>query len=566
MSKSLRIATIDEYKKALSRKDAILEQNIYTDALSEYLNLGGLPMDAVNLLSESYLGLPSMCNATSISVDSIGLNSHKILRKAIRQQLKNRFDPNRCDKYFMQLETHTAPQWLDVLIQDPHWRETMYELLEKYPSSSFLNFAILRIAEAGHEREIAKLRTASTYVKVYNLILEDALTELVVKDDSEFDQDIPKLVRVCCEREDTYLYAQTLLGRLYDEFGATPFTRLRRELESAARNRGNHVFVDFLHSHVSHAPIDLSRTIKSLMNSTNITPGDLISLKRFYSCENPPATMYLCDYDLIIKMLKSLYVPHDGLLLRADMVDDVTYLISYATTINDTKPKLQQKDDVFKVQLVLKDLYTCLSTKTEVGSITGAMKYIISAIRFPIGSMGVLLWIEYMAIQTAYFETYFRTKETPSLLLILDEISDRHQLQQAIVFDVIKRCIKHKTDTFAPEFQLALQRTWVDRMLYLVQLNYTLPVLKYFSGVGRELDDSLIVHFVKKVLRMASAPYTVTFVEHMVHIVEPLIENLTLIKDVQQLVVDFLEEALDGSEPMTEKLKQSMISIIRKCK
>lgn len=100
-------------------------------------------MDAVNLLSESYLGIPSMCNATSISVDSIGLNSHKILRKAIRQQLKNRFDPSRCDKYFMQLGEHTAPQWLDVLIQDPQWRETMYELLEKYPSSSFLNFAIL---------------------------------------------------------------------------------------------------------------------------------------------------------------------------------------------------------------------------------------------------------------------------------------------------------------------------------------------------------------------------------------------------------------------------------------
>jgi hypothetical protein len=36
-------------------------------------------------------------------------------------------------------------------------------------------------------------------------------------------------------------------------------------------------------------------------------------------------------------------------------------------------------------------------------------------------------------------------------------------------------------------------------MLYLVQLNYTLPVLKYFSGPGQELDNSLIVYFVKKV-------------------------------------------------------------------
>lgn len=43
---------------------------------------------------------------------------------------------------------------------------------------------------------------------------------------------------------------------------------------------------------------------------------------------------------------------------------------------------------------------------------------------------------------------------------------------------------------------------------------------------------------------MAEAPYTVTFVQHMVHIVEPLVENLTLIKDVQQLVVDFLGKIL----------------------
>lgn len=251
------------------------------------------------------------------------------------------------------------------------------------------------------------------------------------------------------------MYAQILLRRLYDEYGATPLTRLRRELEFAARSRGNHAFVDLLHSHVSHAPLELSRTIKSIMNSTHITPGDLITLKRFYSSENPPAVTYLCEYDLIVKMLRSLYVPHHGSLLRPDLVDDVTFVVAYATTMNDSRPRLEQKDDIYKVQLVLKELYNSLANKTEVGSITGAMKYIISAIRFPVGSMGVLLWIEYMAINTAYFETYFRTKETPALLLILDEIADRHQLQQPIVFDVIKKCIKHKTPIFAPEIQVS---------------------------------------------------------------------------------------------------------------
>lgn len=38
---------------------------------------------------------------------------------------------------------------------------------------------------------------------MYNLILEDALTELIVKDDSEFEQDIPNLV---VTRLRTYLF------------------------------------------------------------------------------------------------------------------------------------------------------------------------------------------------------------------------------------------------------------------------------------------------------------------------------------------------------------------------
>lgn len=99
-------------------------------------------MDAVNMLSESYIGIPSMCNATAVSVDSIGLNSDKILRKAIRQQLKDRFDPKKCDEYFTDNNT-MAPEWLQVLIKDAEWRQTMYELLEKYPNSQFLNFAVL---------------------------------------------------------------------------------------------------------------------------------------------------------------------------------------------------------------------------------------------------------------------------------------------------------------------------------------------------------------------------------------------------------------------------------------
>ncbi|KAI9469072.1 MAG: TH1 protein, partial [Benjaminiella poitrasii] len=145
-NQSLRIATIDEYRKTLSKPDAILEENIYTDALAEYMKLGGAPMDAVNLLSESYLGIPSMCNAIAQSVDSIGLDSDATMKRAIRKLLQERFDPQHHDESFMKYynnDDKKASEWLDVLLEDLEWRQTMYQLLEKYPNSAFINFVVL---------------------------------------------------------------------------------------------------------------------------------------------------------------------------------------------------------------------------------------------------------------------------------------------------------------------------------------------------------------------------------------------------------------------------------------
>ena len=77
------------------------------------------------------------------------------------------------------------------------------------------------------------------------------------------------------------MYVQILLRRLADEYGATPFTRLRRELELAAKKKGNMAIVDVIHTHISDAPVELSKTIKSIMNSSNITPGDLVAVSVF---------------------------------------------------------------------------------------------------------------------------------------------------------------------------------------------------------------------------------------------------------------------------------------------
>lgn len=43
------------------------------------------------------------------------------------------------------------------------------------------------MSETGYKQEVARLRTASTFVKVYDLIFEDILKEMVTKDDVDIE-------------------------------------------------------------------------------------------------------------------------------------------------------------------------------------------------------------------------------------------------------------------------------------------------------------------------------------------------------------------------------------------
>lgn len=43
------------------------------------------------------------------------------------------------------------------------------------------------MSETGYKQEVARLRTTSTFVKVYDLIFEDILKEMVTKDDVDIE-------------------------------------------------------------------------------------------------------------------------------------------------------------------------------------------------------------------------------------------------------------------------------------------------------------------------------------------------------------------------------------------
>ncbi|ORX60461.1 hypothetical protein DM01DRAFT_1404725 [Hesseltinella vesiculosa] len=549
---------LNDYKNALSQKDAILEHGIYTNVLADYLQQGGAPLDAVTLLAESYIGLPSMCNVLSSTTRSIGIDGDLVFRNAIKDKLKERFDPKRCDPLVKDMNSGDIPDWLLELIQDPYWRQTIYELLQEHPGSEFLNFVVLKISESGHKDEVAQLKTASTYLEVYTTILDAWVAKLVPLDDLEVDHQLPDFLRVCCEREETYFYAQVLLQKLLNNEGYQPFIRISKELEKTAMDRGHHAFVDVVKSYTSDAPTQVAGSIKAIRS--NPTPGDVMTLYKLYTGSNPPAVHHLCDFDFIKTIVHATFVPKAGVVLKQDINDKLLYLLAYATTRNDTKPTQEQQSDITRAHLTLKELWSRLK-EARGEDLTGAIQTILNAIKLPIGAFCVLQWIEYTSTQTPYFVTYFRSTEVPVLHLLLDEIACQHPLQRGFVFDVIKTCLLTPgDDSFVPEILMRLQKSWIDRLVYLVQLQYSLPVLQFMKQVERDVDDSLTVHFVQKVLRMAHGPYTLAFVEHMVDLLFPIKETLGLMTTVQLTVVQFLTEAqrqtnIDISAPLKEKIE-----------
>ncbi|KAI8137886.1 TH1 protein [Fennellomyces sp. T-0311] len=556
------------YALRLTQQDAILQPNIYKEAFKPFIANGGAPMDAVSALSESYVGYPSMIKTTANIATTMGIDVEAILRKTVKKQIMNKFNPKAIDEALMNTPTPTSLDWLDGLVHDTEWRHMIYELLDKYPRCEFLNFAIMRMAEGGYQHEVAQLRTGSSYVEVYNYILNDAFTKLMAKDDIEFEENLPAFLRVCSDQEHSYLYAQVLIHRLYQEFNDLSFLRLAKELEKTAIARGQHELVYIIKSCAVGMPQDLANALKAIRSSGQPTPGDIMTVYNIYTATEAPSVYFIRDYELIELMLKALYVPDAVPNMKPDLVDKLICLLAFATAYNESKPREDQEETLRRVCKTLRRLYQALQAQSG-AYFSGAMTEILESMSIPAASLGILLWIEYISTRTPYYETYYRSSEIPLPHLLLDEIASVHPLQQPMVLEVIKRCFLHPYQNFAPEILAALQKRWIERLVNLVELHYTLPVLKFIKSVVREIDYSLTVHFVTKVLELAEPPYSTEFVEHIVDTLVPIADTIVIVKGFEPILHEFIAKVHEPNavdQPLSEELQAKLAVLAAKQK
>ncbi|KAG0225082.1 Negative elongation factor C/D [Actinomortierella wolfii] len=523
--------------------DSILEPKIF-ETISSYIREGGQPLLLVNALSNSYVGMPEMCNLMSGWAREFDIDPVEVMQEVLKEQLMERFDPESVDRDFM--TGSGTPDWLIVMIQHPFWRQVIYELSEKHQKCALLNFAIQRISDAGHQGEIASVATASTFVNVFSGVLLDSLDKLRDEDDVGLMERLPDLVKVCCQNEHTYLYTQVLLFRLMKTERGLPLKRISKELESGVLEKFNKPpLVSILKMLLAGASASVASAISAILQSRVASPGDVMA----------------------------------GGMVKQDHKDKYLWLLAYAASVkedeenNNAPVDKSELDATYKALCALEDTISKRAAGTD---LTPILKNLLTAMETPVASMGLLYWIRFVIQETSYIETYFRSHEVLLPLLLLEEMAYKHPLQQVVVFDTLVEFFEAPLD-LNPEIMLTYRKSILDRMISLMQLNYVTPAMDYIRTRARKMDQSLVMHFVKRVLEMAQAPYSPKLVDGMAQIIQEIVDAVKK-TDLEPLVRAWVDEVavqpimidIDSPEPSgsasTPTSSSSTVNIIQDIK
>lgn len=81
--------------------DAVLDTHLCAKALTNFLNAGGSPEEARDILCGSYVGLPAAAEAVSAIATHLGMDANALMLEALRDFVLEKFNPTAMDLKMM---------------------------------------------------------------------------------------------------------------------------------------------------------------------------------------------------------------------------------------------------------------------------------------------------------------------------------------------------------------------------------------------------------------------------------------------------------------------------------
>ncbi|KAG6617862.1 putative negative elongation factor [Phytophthora cinnamomi] len=557
----------------LSKTDAIMEANVLAvinGFLRAHTESNG-PEILVEKLSSSYRGHAQMIGLVASWLDTLPVSTtaleskmtfdvsegaviankgaswdpaEEILYSHLKDVINENYDPKLVSNVLS--GSAVEPEWLTQMLNDRKWRLMLIELAETHKTCTLLQYAIRRISEAGHHKEIASITSANAFFSVFSGVLVDAFSRIPFANEEEVVEDIAALNKVCCQSSHSYVYAQELLCSMDDklylmqkDIGAdsakyshirmvrSKLNRVRGELQETASGRYGAKIVPFhilRRRYIYDANPKFCDAILSIVKTKKCSELSAETLaKEFQTSKTPPPVAHLRDPMVLSALLDRLFNPSDS--ISPAFVQNCVFLLAYAASTKDERSLLQtgvqgssdhvevDDDGVETTKKALVEASAICKSDHTLGynmNQSGVVDKLISVMSVPVVSMGVLHWLEVILTSPGLFSSTPLHICFPSLLRILKASIKLHVAQWPIAFSVLVTSLRLHPDT-NPVKALELKRETLRCMVFMITSGYVLPVLEFVFTNTLELDQALLRNFITMLFSRIAPPFSPKF-------------------------------------------------------
>ncbi|KAI9905572.1 hypothetical protein PsorP6_013853 [Peronosclerospora sorghi] len=557
----------------LSKTDAIMEANVLA-VINGFLRAhpeSNGPEILVEKLSSSYRGHAQMIGLVASWLDQLPVSTtalenkmmfdinegaviankgaswdpaEEILYNHLKDVIRDNYDPKLVSNVLS--GSAVEPEWLTQMLNDRKWRLMLIELAETHKTCTLLQYAIRRISEAGHHKEIASITSANAFFSVFSGVLADAFSRIPFANEEEVVEDVASLKKICCQSSHSYVYAQELLCCLDDklylmqkstdadstEYASicvvrSKLNRVRGELQETASSKYGAKIVPF---HIlrrryiydaNPAFCDAILSIIKLKKCQELSAETLA--KEYQTSKAPPPVAHLRDPMVLSSLLDRLFNPSDS--ISPPFLQNCVFLVAYAASTKDERSVLQSgvcelfdqvevdDDGVNSTKKALLEASTICKSDHTLGynmNQSGVVDKLISVMAVPVVSMGVLHWLELILTSPGFFSSTPLHICFPSLLRILKASIKLHIAQWPISFGVLVTSLRlHPANN--PVKALEMKRETLRCMVFMITSGYVLPVLEFVFTNTLELDQALLRHFIAMLFARIAPPYSPKF-------------------------------------------------------
>ncbi|EEY61455.1 negative elongation factor, putative [Phytophthora infestans T30-4] len=557
----------------LSKTDAIMEANVLAvinGFLRAHTESNG-PEILVEKLSSSYRGHAQMIGLVASWLDTLPVSTTALENKMtfdvsegaviankgaswdpaeeiLYSHLKDMVDENYDPKLVSNVLSGSAvePEWLTQMLSDRKWRLMLIELAETHKTCTLLQYAIRRISEAGHHKEIASITSANAFFPVFSGVLVDAFSRIPFANEEEMVEDIAALKKVCCQSSHSYVYAQELLCSMDDKLylmqkdadaTSAEYTHIRMvrsklnrvhgELQETASTRFGAKIVPFhilRRRYIYDANTKFCDAILSIVKTKKCSELSAEALaKEYQTSKTPPPVAHLRDPMVLSSLLDRLFNPSDS--ISPAFVQNCVFLLAYAASTKDDRSLLQtgvqgssdqvevDDDGVESTKKALVEASAICKSDHTIGynmNQSGVVDKLISVMSVPVVSMGVLHWLEVILTSPGLFSSTPLHICFPSLLRILKASIKLHVAQWPISFGVLVTSLRLHPDV-NPVKALELKRETLRCMVFMITSGYVLPVLEFVFTNTLELDQALLRNFITMLFARIAPPFSPKF-------------------------------------------------------